>query len=125
MFTISKKVILGCLVFLVFIASCSKKPLELQPQAYSGSTAETATNDNIRKNQGWFPDPSSSQDTICIFRPKIYIRTSGAPNVFIDAVYFFNNPKAIIKIVNGDSWGQYRTSAASICLNNVEIVKEK
>ena len=65
-------------------------------------------------------------ETVLLFGPETYTRTTSAPNSFERS---FNLPSGVgapftLKVVNGTSDGANRISSASIKLNGTEVVKE-
>src|SRR4051812_28931050 len=58
-----------------------------------------------------------------LFGPKQYVRTTGAPNQFVDV---FTPPPSsrgpfVLHIINGDEKGGHRVSSGTIALNGVSV----
>lgn len=70
--------------------------------------------------------PFSYADTVSLYGPETFTRTTGAPNGFERS---FQIPSGVvapftIRVTNGTSTGENRISSASIHLNGIEVVKE-
>src|SRR5215208_6340060 len=75
----------------------------------------------------WSPLTGGTTASDVIFGPKRYLRTTAAPNRFVDRFSRPGSARApfLVHVVNGDGKGAYRVSAATVTLNGVEIFAPK